>query len=403
MLFFMIFITIMRNGHFFVLFTLVLFSSCSYHKNEGSSVEELSLSMNNVLESVKLSDIASSVKCISLETNDSLLIGDIVKVVQTEEFIYVADRNALFKFDNNGTVVTSLRKSGPGSDEYTNISDFQVASDGTIWLLSRNDRALYQYGENNIMKEKVKFDCWVSNICLISPNKMLLYVGNEVDGGYGKQVLQLDLMTKETSDGYLSIDEKKAKFLHIHSENYFSGGSQSFNRYFFQIFNDTVYEVSSDGALSSSFYVNIANRNIPASFFDTEYANVMDFFQNLSKNSYAYGTKLFAEYEDFYLFSFYQLGESYLSMLPKDKEKSECTFKNIKEDTNLLGYTFNFNDLNFYIQENNNLIIPLMNQDVLKYVEDKYGENEVVKLKERFNIVSEDQNPILLCVELKPL
>lgn len=386
-------------------FVLVLLSSCfSHEKKRGdANAMELSLLMNNVLEKVKLSDIASSVKCISLETNDSVLIGDIVRIIRTDEFVYVADRNTLFKFDNEGKVAALLQKSGFGPDEYANISDFQIASDGTIWLLSRNDRILYRYDEDNIMIEKVNFDCWVSNICLVNSNKMLLYVGNEITGGHGNQVLQLDLITKKISDKYLPIEANKENYLHVRSGNYFSGGSQPFKRYFFQQFNDTIYDISSDGVLSSAFYINIAGRNIPASFFEIEYSNVMDFFQNLSKTSYAYGSSLFAEYENSYLFSFYQFGECYLAIFPKEKRKGECVFKNIEEDTQLLGYTCSIGNLNVFIQENNNLIIPIAVPELLKYAEDRLGEEGVVNLKEKFNIFSEEQNPILLCVELKSL
>lgn len=388
----------------FVLFAFgMIVSSCSNRgqKNEEGSVLELKLSMDRVLDEVKLSAIASSVKCIPLETNDSVLIGPIARVIQSGEFMYVADRNALYKFANNGAVIASLQKSGPGADEYTAISDFQIAPDGTIWLLSQSNRTLYRYGMDNVLKEKISLDCWVSNICLVRPDKMLLYVGNEMDGGQGKQVLSLNLTTQKVADGYLPIDAKKGKYLHIRSRNYFSGGSQSLPGYFFQAFNDTVYKVSSDGVLSPFLRLNLADANIPASFFDVEYSDVMDFFQNLSKHPYAYGTNLFAELESCYLVSFYRSGECFFATLPKVKGESESVFKAIKEDSYLLGYTFDLNTSPFFVQKDNRLIIPLAVPELLTYIEDTFGEEEAAKFKTQFHIVSEDPNPMLLCVELK--
>lgn len=379
-----------------------LFCSCSGKgKKSSEGVVALSLSMDKASDKVKLSQIASSVECVFLDTSGSVLIGEIVRVINKNDFVYIADKSAVYKYDKSGKYISHLRESGEGPDKYVSISDFQITPTGDIWILSRNNQCLYRYNVQYELQEKMPFDCWVSNISLVGSDKMLLYVGNETGGGNTKQLKQLNLLTKEISDGYLTINPKKSNYLHILSENTFSGGDAATSHYFFQPFNDTIYQISPQASVSPVFCVNIANKNIPVSFFDEEYENVMVFFQHLSKESYAYGTTLFAEYEHSYLFAFNQSGQQYLSVLPKDSSVDQCVFKSIVVDTHFRDYILPVNDLKTFVQENHELIIPLSASDILESVAGNMSKEELDVFKKKFKSEAEDQNPVLLCVRLK--
>ena len=63
--------------------------------------------------------------------------------------------------------------------------------------------------------------------------------------------------------------------------------------------------------------MNILDKNIPASFYDVEYADVSYFFRALFLNNYAYGTSLFLESETMYLYSYYYKNNVTLRLFQK--------------------------------------------------------------------------------------
>ncbi len=384
------------------LLSLLLLCSCDNKKLEDNRiVESLSVPLEPVSDHEKLSEIASDVHYISLETNDNALIDAIVRVIQQDSLVYVADRSRVYKYNQNGDLIATLSKSGGGSDQYTNISDFEVDAAGNVFVLSRSDRRLYKYGAENNLLDKIDFDCWVSNIRLVGDKTMFLYVGNETEGSNNKQLQQLDLSTHKISASFLDIDSRKSKYMHVKSDNYFSGGDGDTCSYFFQQFNDTIYKLSPHTGLSPAFYMDIANNNIPTSFFDREYRDIMDFFQNVSKNGYAYGSSLFAENPTSYLFSFYKLGQCYMALLPKERENKSLLFKGIKDDVRLFGYPIELNDLKMFMQRNGDLMVVLSPSEIFAYARERLSNEDNVLLNKIFKSNDEDQNPILLSIRLK--
>ena len=391
----------MKNKLIYVL-TLLLLNSCNNKKTEDvEGIQHLSVSMDNISDYRKLSEISSRVRYISLETNDSTLIDGVVRIIEKDRYVYVADRSRVYKYSQNGDLIATLSKSGAGPDEYTNISDFEVDAAGNVFVLSRSDRRLYKYGAENNLLDKIDFDCWVSNIRLAGDKKMFLYVGNEVDGSNNKQLHHLDLSTHKISASFLDIDSKKSKYLHVKSDNYFSGGDGDTCSCFFQQFNDTIYKLSPHTGLSPAFYMDIANNNIPTSFFDREYRDIMDFFQNVSKNGYAYGSSLFAENPTSYLFSFYKLGQCYMALLPKERENKSLLLKGIKDDLRLFGYPIELNDLKMFMQRNGDLMVVLSPSEIFAYARETLSNEDNVLLNKMFKSNDEDQNPILLSIRLK--
>jgi hypothetical protein len=79
--------------------------------------------------------------------------------------------------------------------------------------------------------------------------------------------------------------KNEAMYLHVRSKNHFSSTEDGNALYFFQLFNDTVYKLSETG-LEPHVFVNIDNKNIPESFFDSKYANIMSLFRKIKIPSY---------------------------------------------------------------------------------------------------------------------
>jgi len=66
-------------------------------KSKNEKLNVLSIHLSKHVNSIHVSEIASSVKCIPLETQDELLIDNILRVITKDGIIYVADKLSLYR------------------------------------------------------------------------------------------------------------------------------------------------------------------------------------------------------------------------------------------------------------------------------------------------------------------
>jgi hypothetical protein len=97
----------------------------------------------------KLSEFATSVEYIPLQTKESTLMGGFTrKIVKIEKRIYIQNRDAILCFDIVGKFLYKLNNAGRGPEEYGNIADFDVSSDNkNLTILTRNKLLLYGISE----------------------------------------------------------------------------------------------------------------------------------------------------------------------------------------------------------------------------------------------------------------
>ncbi|MDR1407153.1 MAG: 6-bladed beta-propeller [Tannerella sp.] len=377
---------------------LLLIASCSVRQTADETAAELSISSKVYTGSINSSAVFSSVRCVPLETNQDLLIDNAVKIVHRDSFIYVADRFALYRFDEEGNSCGTVRRYGPGPEEYRGIADFEINADQTVWILSRTDRALYRYTWDGILEKTVRMDCWATKLYFVNPEKVCIYIGNEMDENNRHRLRTVDLRTNGTVASHLEIDPGKARYLHVHSHGHFSRiYGREHEMYFFDMFDDVIHQWSNDD-LKPAFKMNINRKNIPPSFYDNDYGDVSVFFQALFKGDHAYGTDLFVEYGTDYLYSYFYGGERRFALISKETREATHDFKTIAEDVVLSGYPVNLTEHACFIQQNNELILPLVPPDIAEYAKNHPDEETRNSILQRIRYTDEDQNPVLLIV-----
>lgn len=360
----------------------------------GEAVKTLTLKQDVATEKANVSEHFSTVECVPLETAEDILIGVITKAVRHGDFIYVADANALYKFAPDGKFVAVLSKKGQGPDEYLNLSDFEVASDNEVWLLSRNARSIYLYTWDGEQKKKLQFEYWAAKMRMLSTDKMCVYIGNELNDSNQHQFKIIDLATGAIIRNDIEIDPIRAKFLHVNSANHFSpcldGKYESF---VYNIFDSYIYGIAKD-SIVPVFQVDIYGKNIPESFYNEEYKDVSYFFQALFKGNYAYGAAFFAELRDKFLYSYFYGGQKHLALISKATNESTADFTLLLEDKLLSGFPVDLTETEMFVQDGSGLIIPLQPSDIMDFA--KYHPESLDKIKEAIKFESDDQNPVLL-------
>lgn len=382
----------MKNSKLFAL--LLFFTACSpVVKRDSFKTLDVSLSSTNAY--LQMSKFASSVEYIPLGTDNATIIDELVRVVMIDDFIYVADKSSLYKLTLSGDIVKSICHQGNGPAEYVNISDFQLDEDGSVWVLSRNNKALYNYTWEDSLQRKINLDNWVEKIYLLGKDKMLLYAGNEKSKEYEHTLCLLDMKTETVANRSLLIDEYKSNYLHVKSENHFSRNAEQC--FFYQMFNDTVYCLNDNGITTPEYILNMDGKNIPTSFYRHKYRDVMDFFQNLFKEDYAYGTGLFVKNDNAYLLSLYYSGHSYWCTI---NEKKSLISDILMDDMCLFNYKINLEDISYFVQPNNQIAIPLSPYLIMDYAEKELNDEQQAMLAAKIHYSGEDQNQVLLIVKM---
>lgn len=94
---------------------------------------------------------------IPLETTDSSVMGDIMKVISAKDRIFVAPWNgkSIFMFDRKGKYLSRIDKEGRGPGEYLRISDFMVTEEPEeIVLYAREGKLNFYDWEGNFLREQ---------------------------------------------------------------------------------------------------------------------------------------------------------------------------------------------------------------------------------------------------------
>jgi hypothetical protein len=138
-----------------LILVMIFFCSCGHKStNETSNTDtviEIDLLSEPESTIKKLSEIATNVEYIPLQTTESSLIARFVlKIVNVDNRIYIRNSGLggeILCFDIDGKFLFKLQNIGRGPEEYTSITDFDISSDNKILtILSSIDRKLLVYG-----------------------------------------------------------------------------------------------------------------------------------------------------------------------------------------------------------------------------------------------------------------
>lgn len=376
----------------FLLFCLV---SCK--QTEVGTIQKMDVSIPSSSDVLKTSQIATDVSIIVVETPASgYLLGEPTALVERGHYLYIADRTSIVMLDDSGRILKTINKKGEGPDEYLQIADIQIDELGRLWVLCRNNKTLYCYSwDDGELIKKIDSDAWLMKIKYIGNDKMLCYIGNEMDDKNAHKLRTIDLKTGEVIQKELPINAKQAEYLHWMTRNHFSVDGEK--TYFYELFCDTIYSLDEDFCLKPSIYIDIEDRGIPPSFFEEEYNDVLDFYQELSSKRYAYGVNMYIAKRGKILLTFtYDGGYKWFAEL----EKRRLAGNVLVEDVLLEGYEFDMDNDAFFVQENGEMIVAISPYLFIETMKEKADKETVQRLAQRIRYMGDSQNPILLRIKL---
>lgn len=212
-------------------------------------------------EKVALSEIATEIRYVPLETTDNCLLSDELQVYYVAGCIFVGDQknSVFFRFDKDGKLLNQIGKKGEGPGEYKRVLFFTVDDkERIVYLVDTSGQCLMAYNFEGKFLRKLPMEAGSWRAEAVGGN--LLYSNNRYyRKKAGDEVYELYLADPSgkvlhkapssiVGDGYPSLILNQS-FFYRHKENVF----------YKNVTDDYIYQVSDDLKLTKKYLVNTAS------------------------------------------------------------------------------------------------------------------------------------------------
>ena len=229
-----------------------------------------------------LSDIVKDVEYVKLETQDTILVGDINQLKRTEKFVFIYSRrqNHVMMFDTAGKFIRKIGRVGQGPGEIANIHCFTV-SDSLVFIypFGHNGSLIgYDMRDNRFVKRiSLKRPAFHSNMidvmgdCLVYypgtvylPNNEKTFITACVVNGKGETLMeQIPYLPAEVGKSEMNLSSD-ASWIYQGRSNVYS-----------QI-NDTIYGITCD-SIYPRYHLSLGKYGLPLGRYDVKDLGLKDF------------------------------------------------------------------------------------------------------------------------------
>ena len=150
-----------------------LLASCGGGSQKTSDGMTISMKTNAPVE-----ELIKDATLIPLETTDDCLLGDLLKIHESDGRLYIQDsrKSAVFVFDLSGKFLYKIERRGEGPEEYLEVSDFDVM-DGVIYVLSISNKRILAYDENGKCVKMIPLKAWYYHLA-VEEERIVLYANH---------------------------------------------------------------------------------------------------------------------------------------------------------------------------------------------------------------------------------
>jgi len=214
---------------------------------------------------LRLSEIASDIKYIKLETNDSCFIGEIKKAVLDDSYIFISspykDYTRLLMFSVNGKFIRNIGISGRGPGEYSDVMDFCLnRAEQIIYILDPLGKIL-SYNYSGKYLKTINLTCRPAGLLFFNNMLWLFSAWPDyyLNNGFCILVIPTD---KKIGTTYLLnrnwINAKRTPNTLVYPNYFFAKNSNNSISFFEEKF-DTIYYIDSQFKVTPKFVIKLTN------------------------------------------------------------------------------------------------------------------------------------------------
>jgi hypothetical protein len=207
-----------------------------------------------------LSSIAEDIEYIPLETTPSCLLSRCSQVELFNNYIYVKDSKALYKFDMDGNFIQQIGKIGNGPGEYGSVLWFDfIASSNEIILYSYPTGRLNVHDANSgEFKRSFRLDIEPCGVVEFPPGKLSFLAWNTRQPEEQVPGSEIYICSLEGTILDSIPDERMPNTGNIHAPSRYYVLNKSL--YYMDYFGDTLYALSEDAVKKSYASFGFKNR-----------------------------------------------------------------------------------------------------------------------------------------------
>lgn len=251
-----------------ILLILLLAWSCKSNTHDSGSAYSIDkffeINYENVLQNSKiipLSQVATNVGYIKLETNNDCMIKRINQCFFTDSLIFIGNRDHILKFSRNGKFLQKIGTPGRGPGEIDLIRTMTLIPDKKMIAIQKNARREMLYLSFNGEVVKTVTIPEALYIKVMDDGRFIAY--DPGSDGSGKNTFSL---IDETGDT-ISAVRNYCNWVNTTGMTFMAGNyPQPFlyrnNWYFKDRYNDTVYTIVSN-RIKPSYFVNLGSYKLP--------------------------------------------------------------------------------------------------------------------------------------------
>ena len=344
-----------------------------------------------------LSEVVDSIQIISLETNDSCIIGSYNKIVTDRQQLFIMDKisNSIFTFDCNGKFLFSIGSRGRGPFEFLEMCDFCILSNKNILVSDERIRKLSLFDSigNPIREIYLNHNNDPRSIC----NNRICNINDSIIAMYGctgyNNVTVFNINNEEILYQELPYHEGYS------IENRFAFNKTKENTQLLRSGATEIYNIKSDG-IELNRYLNFGKHQNKGEF---EYVDVPGFgkwpalksyqatvdyyFENSSKIILSFNCEMLNE-GTLYVFLYNKSTKNYKFLSFKSECKDDCTF--YKYLPHFMG-----------LDNNNNLIATQPVYDWQSNMNNLTTHKGYNKIKNKISQISPDNNNCIILYHVK--
>jgi hypothetical protein len=363
-------------------------------------------------KTIPLSQIASDVEYIVLESREDCMIRPVVRYYFTDSLIFIRNFDHILKFSHNGTFIQRIGTSGRGPGEIDLIRNLSFLPDKEILVVQKNyQRELIYFSFTGELIKTLDYEPHIQYFKIFPDGNFLTYES----GFNGTEEVMFCLMNENWDT--LSTVSNYSKWTSIPSTIQIMIGYPVFEPFYFSrnsyhiksMYNDTVYKISSD-KIEPEYFINLGKYKLPEELRPERLGvSQVQKFRDNSHNYYF--AQIFEASEKIFISAFNNKDSDVPRCLIYNILTKECTLLTDSEN-NSTGFVNDWDGgIDFWPTgqlNDNQVFMPitplqfkkLVSEEAVKTEDIKYPEKKS-KLLKLISSLDETDNPILMVVTLK--
>lgn len=333
---------ILKTLYYWSLLIGLIVASCNNH-GQDNNAKEIYIDFDNIA-TIDLSQQDE----IALEFTDSSMIRSVDELRLADEGHYlIRSRSDLFRYDQTGNFKNQIGRKGNGPMEFTSFSSFFVKNDLVhIYDFMGKKMLLYDFEGNHLNTISLKEDYQDITPNYIYPIHNNQYISKNTFGGDKQQIPSYSIL----DDSFSIVSSIQDRYIKNGMTVYNNFFADKDNTLFWEIFNDTIFSVTTDSTIASKYFVNFNTKAIPNNIKRLDDYDIIDHI-NKPENKTKYATLIQYVYEDNDYLRFIFTHNSDIYYVKSDKTNGTTkTYQFVYPDKTVTPLIF---------YDDNSLIIPV--------------------------------------------